>query len=123
VANIAQSGAGRAVAAQASAASTRLASAADRSATRTDTALLVAALFLPRLSLPFGNGDTRLQLDLVAIGIILSYQFLRGRLVIQYDRLLWFLPFALVNTCSLLLNTLSSKTAYLLLWSFIYCSR
>jgi hypothetical protein len=70
----------------------------DQSATRTDLSLLIAALFLERFSLPFHN--TRLQLDLVAIGIILVSQFLRGRLLIQYDRLLWFLPFAAVTTFS-----------------------
>ena len=74
----------------------------DRSAARTDTALLVAALFLPRFSLPFGN--TTLLFDLLAIGLILLYQFFSGKLLIQYDRLLWFLFFALTITCSLLFN-------------------
>jgi hypothetical protein len=74
----------------------------DKSATRTDIALLVSALFLTRFALPFGN--TFLQLDLAAIGVILLYQFLSGKLLIRYDRLLWFLGFALAATCSLLLN-------------------
>jgi hypothetical protein len=69
---------------------------------RTDIALLVSALFLPRFALPFGN--TFLQLDFVAIGGILLFQFISGKLLIRYDRLLWFLGFALAATCSLLLN-------------------
>ena len=83
----------------------------DKSATRIDIALLVSALFLQRFSLPFG--DTFLMLDLVAIGFILLYQFLSGKLLIQYDRALWFLGFALAITCSLLLNFKSTMlTAY-----------
>jgi hypothetical protein len=83
----------------------------DSSTTRVDIALLVSVLFLQRFSLPFGT--TRLGLDLVAIGLILLYQFLSGKLLIQYDRLLWFLPFALTTTCSLLLNFSSTMlTAY-----------
>jgi hypothetical protein len=70
--------------------------------TRVDIALLASALFLQRFTLPFGN--TFLHLDLVAIGSILLYQFLSGKLLIQYDRLLWFLVFGLAATCSLLLN-------------------
>ena len=85
----------------------------DKSATRTDIALLVSALFLQRFALPFGN--TFLQLDLVAIGGILLYQFLSGKLLIRYDRLLWFLGFALAATCSLLLNFKSTMlTGYFL---------
>src|SRR5260370_10669177 len=84
----------------------------DKSATRTDIALLVSALFLQRFSLPFRA--TFLALDLVAIGFILLYQFLSGKLLIQYDRALWFLGFALAITCSLLLNFNSTMlTAYL----------
>jgi hypothetical protein len=83
----------------------------DRSATRVDIALLVSALFLQRFSLPFGA--TFLALDLVAIGFILLYQFLSGKLLIQYDRALWFLGFGLAITCSLLLNFKSTMlTAY-----------
>lgn len=89
-----------------------LISAWDQSATRTDTAVLFAALFLQRFGLPFRG--TVLHLDLVAIGSILCYQFFRGNLLIRYDRLLWFLPFVLVSTSSLLLNPKSSTTAYLL---------
>jgi hypothetical protein len=80
-------------------------------AKRVDIALLVAILFLPRFTLPFG--DRLLHLDLVAIGLILLYQFFSGKLVIQYDRFPWFLGFALASTCSLLLNFESNMlTAY-----------
>ena len=74
----------------------------DKSATRIDIALLASALFLQRFSLPFG--DTFLNLSLVAIGFILLHEFLSGKLLIQYDRLLWFLALALAATSSLLLN-------------------
>jgi hypothetical protein len=74
----------------------------DRSAARTDIALLVSALFLPRFTLPFGH--TFLLLDLVPFGFILLYQFLCGKLVIQYDRFLWFLAVGLLATFTLLLN-------------------
>ena len=85
----------------------------DKSVVRTDIALLVSALFLTRFALPFGN--TFLQLDLVAIGIILLYQFISGKLLIRYDRLLWFLGLALAATCSLLLNFNSTMlTGYFL---------
>jgi hypothetical protein len=85
----------------------------DKSIARTDIALLVSALFLPRFALPFGN--TFLQLDVAAIGLILLYQFLSGKLLIRYDRLLWFLGFALAATCSLLLNfNITMLTGYFL---------
>jgi hypothetical protein len=97
----------------------------DKSATRIDIALLVSALFLQRFSLPFGN--TFLGLDLVLIGLILLHQFLSGKLLIQYDRSLWFLGFALATTCSLLLNFNSTMlTAYLqftVLYSLFTLSR
>ena len=80
-------------------------------AKRVDIALLVAILFLQRFTLPFG--DRLLHLDLVAIGLILFYQFFSGKLVIQYDRFPWFLGFALAITCPLLLNFKSNMlTAY-----------
>jgi hypothetical protein len=91
--------------------SVRLTYEMDKSATRIDIALLVSALFLQRFALPVST--TFLGLDFVAIGLILSYQFLRGNLLIQYDRLLWFLAFALAITSSLLLNFNSTMlTAY-----------
>jgi hypothetical protein len=74
----------------------------DKSATRIDIALLVSALFLPRFAVPFGN--TLLGLDFAPIALILLHQFLAGKMLIQYNRLLWFLGFALTITCSLLLN-------------------
>jgi hypothetical protein len=74
----------------------------EKSATRVDIALLVSALFLQRFTLPFGK--TFLHLDLVAVGSILLYQFLSGKLLIQYDRSLWFLALVLAASCSLLLN-------------------
>ena len=74
----------------------------DKSATQINIALLASALFLQRFTLPFGN--TFLSLSLVAVGLILLYQFLCGKLLIQYDRLLWFLAFGLATACSLLFN-------------------
>jgi hypothetical protein len=65
-------------------------------------ALLVCALFLQRFSLSFGN--SLMSLDVVPALLILIHQFAAGRLVILYDRLLWFLALGLAATCSLLLN-------------------
>jgi hypothetical protein len=97
----------------------------DSSATRVDTALLVSMLFLQRFTLPFGA--TFLHLDFVGIVVILLYQFLNGKVVIQYDRLLWFLAFAFANTCSLLLNfersTLTSYSGSIVIYSFFMLSR
>jgi hypothetical protein len=70
--------------------------------TRVDIALLVCALFLQRFSFTFAGKYQ--GLELVAIALILLYQFLSGKLLIQYDRFLWSLGFALAVTCSLLLN-------------------
>jgi hypothetical protein len=85
----------------------------DDSAARVDLALLFCALFLQRFSLPFGG--TFLMLDLVPVVFILVHHFFSGKLVVQYDRLLWFLGLVLAASCSLLLN-FSSKmlTSYLL---------
>src|ERR1700730_4174647 len=97
----------------------------DISATRVDVALLVAMLFLQRFTLPFGA--TFLHLDFVAFAFILFYQFVVGKLVIQYDRLLWFLAFAFVGACSLLLNfesaTLTSYSQSIVSYSFFMLSR
>jgi hypothetical protein len=96
-----------------------------KSETRVDTALLISALFLQRFSLPFG--DSFLMLDLVPVVFILFYQFLSGKLLIQYDRLLWFLCIVLAATCSLFLNfkstMLSSYFLFLLLYSLVTLSR
>ena len=70
--------------------------------TRVDIALLASALFLQRFVLPFAG--KRLGLALMALGLILLHQFLSGKLLIQYDRFLWFLGFGLAATCSLLSN-------------------
>src|SRR5207302_8616257 len=53
-------------------------------------------------SLSFGN--SLLSLDIVPAAFILLYQFAAGRLLILYDRLLWFLVLAFAVTTSLLLN-------------------
>jgi hypothetical protein len=89
----------------------------EMSATRIDIALLVSALFLQRFTLPFGR--TFLHLELVAIGFILLYQFLSGKLLIQYDRFLWFLALGLAATCSLLLSfNTTMLTGYSLFMAF-----
>jgi hypothetical protein len=106
---------------ESSAASVRLPFRSDVSATRVDFALLFCALFLSRFSLPFGN--TFLMLDLVPVVFILSHQFFAGKLVVQYDRLLWFLGLVLAASCSLLLNfsstMLTSFSLFLVLYSLV----
>jgi hypothetical protein len=96
-----------------------------KSETRIDVALLVSALFLQRFTLRFGSSF--LTLDLVPVAFILLRQFLSGKLVIQYDRLLWFLATALAATCSLLLNfkstMLTSYSLFLVLYSMVTLSR
>ena len=96
-----------------------------KSETRIDIALLVSALFLQRFSLQFGN--TFLALDLVPVAFILLHQFLSGKLLIHYDRLLWFLALGLATTGSLLMNFKSAKlTSYflfLVLYSLMTLSR
>jgi hypothetical protein len=67
-----------------------------------DIALLACALFLQRFSLAFGN--SLVSLDTVPAILILIHQFVSGRLVIQYDRLLWFLALAGAVTWSLWSN-------------------
>jgi hypothetical protein len=93
--------------------------------TRVDIALFVSALFLQRFTLPFGN--TFLHLELVAIGFILLYQFLSGKLLIQYDRFLWFLALGLAATCSLLLNfrstMLTGYSLFVVFYSLFTLSR
>ena len=90
-----------------------------RPETRIDVALLGSALFLQRFSLPFGN--TRLALDFVPTAFILLHQFVSGKLVIQYDRLLWFIAVVLTASCSLLSNfertSLTSVSQFLVLSS------
>jgi hypothetical protein len=95
----------------------------DKSATRGDIAMLVSTLFLQRFSLTFGN--IFLELDLVPVAFILLGQFLSGKVVIQYDRLLWFLAAGLAATCSLLLGSagVSSYSLFMVLCSLLIFSR
>jgi hypothetical protein len=90
-----------------------------------DIALLVCALFLQRFSLSFGN--SLMSLDIVPAVFILIYQFAVGRLVILYDRLLWFLALGLAVTCSLLLNfkstMLPSYSEFIVVYSLFTLSR
>jgi hypothetical protein len=67
-----------------------------------DLALLVCALFLQRFSLSFGN--SLMSLDIVPAVFIMVHQFTSGRLLIQYNRLLWFIAAGLAVTYSLWLN-------------------
>jgi hypothetical protein len=90
----------------------------DDSAARSDLALLFCALFLSRFSLPFGG--TFLMLDLVPVVFILAYQFFAGKLLIQYDRLLWFLALTLASSCSLLLNFKSTMLTSYFLFVVLY---
>jgi hypothetical protein len=94
-----------------------------KSETRIDIALLVSALFLQRFSLQFGK--TFLPLCLLPIAFILLHQFLSGKLLIHYDRLLWFLGIGLAATWSLLLNfkSLTSYSLFLTLYSLMMLSR
>lgn len=90
-----------------------------QSETRVDIALLVTALFLQRFILPFSG--TLLQLELMPLALLILHQFLCGKLLIQYDRLLWFIAFGLAASCSLLLNSeRASLTSYSL--CLVLCS-
>jgi hypothetical protein len=86
--------------------------------TNVDVALLVCALFLQRFSLTFRG--TILPLDFVPVVLILFYQFGSGRLLIQYDRLLWFIVAALAVTGSLLMNFKSTMLSSYLLFIILY---
>jgi hypothetical protein len=90
-----------------------------------DIALLVCALFLQRFSVSFGN--TVMSLDIVPAALIVVHQFVSGKLLIQYDRLLWFLAVGLAVTCSLLMNfkstMLSSYFLFLVMYSLFTLSR
>jgi hypothetical protein len=74
-----------------------------KSITRIDLLLLVSALFLQRFYLPFLQG-TAISLDIVGAVLIVGYQFAAGRLLIQYDRLLWFIFVVLATVPTLVLN-------------------
>src|SRR6516165_6327626 len=92
--------------------------------TRVDIALLAAALFLQRFELHLGYFPS---ITLIAVSLIFSHQFATGRLLIQYDRLLWFLLLGLAATSSLLLNfnstMLSSYSLFLAMYSLFTFSR
>ena len=96
-----------------------------KSETRVDVALLVSALFLQRFTIPFGK--SLVSLDFVSVAFICLHQFLSGKMLIRYDRLLWFLATALTATCSLLLNfkstMLSSYSQFLVMYSLVTLSR
>ncbi len=84
-----------------------------KSETRVDIALLISALFLQRFGLEVGKSI--LPISLVLVTLILVHQFASGRLLIQYDRLLWFLAVVLTATFSLLMNFNSTMlTSYCL---------
>jgi len=101
--------------------SNRLTSAYDRLLSRADTALLASALFIQRFTLNFPGGKS-VSLSILPITLIFGYRFVANRLLIQYDRLPWFLLLALFSTTSLLLNldnsTLTSYSIFLLGFSF-----
>ena len=88
-------------------------------------ALLVCALFLQRFSLPYQN--TALELDLVVAVLIMTHQFLSGKLVIQLDRLFWFVAVAIAVSFSLLLNfkstMLTSHGLFLVLYSLVVLNK
>ena len=96
-----------------------------KATTRVDIALLVSALFLQRFTIPFGKSFV--SLDFVSAAFICLYQFLSGKMLIRYDRLLWFLATGLTATCSLLLNfkstMLSSYFLFLVMYSLVTLSR
>ena len=81
---------------------------------RVDVALFVCALFLQRFILLFPGGKVT-SLNIAPAVLIFVHEFVFGRLLIQYDRLLWFLALALASTLSLALNwNRSSPTSYAL---------
>ena len=92
---------------------------------RTDVALFASALLLQRFVLPYGQ--TFLGFDLIATAAILSYQFLRGKLLIPYDRLMWLVAVGLAATCSLVLNperaSLTGYAQFLFLCSLFTLTR
>jgi hypothetical protein len=94
-----------------------------KSETRIDIALFVSALFLQR----FWFGNSKISFDMVATALIFAHQFASGRLLVQYDRLLWFLVLGLAVTSSLLLNfkntMLSSYGVFLVMYFLFTLSR
>jgi hypothetical protein len=108
-------------AADAAAVSSPLTSASDRWSSRTDTALLASALFIQRFTLPFPGGKS-VSLAILPVMLIFGYQFAANRLLLDYDRLPWFLLLTLFATVSLLLNfdnsTLTSYSLFLVGYFF-----
>jgi len=94
-----------------------------QSETWIDIALLASALFLQR----FAFGKSAITFNMVAAGLIIAHQFASGRLLVQYDRLLWFLALGLAVTSSLLLNfdsrMLYSYSVFLAMYSLFTFSR
>jgi hypothetical protein len=88
------------------------------SSTGVDAALLICALFLQRFTLTFGH--SLMELDIVPAVLILVHQFVSGRLLISYDRLLWFLAAASAVTCSLALNFNSAMLPSYFLFIVLY---
>src|SRR5215472_9464438 len=80
-----------------------------KSETRVDIALLAAALFLQRFEL--SNLAYFPSITLIAVSLIFAHQFATGRLLIQYERLLWFLLLGLAASSSLYLNFQSNRLA------------
>jgi hypothetical protein len=67
-----------------------------------DAALLFSALFLQRFTLTFGN--SLMSLDVVPVFLLLGLEFARGRLLIQFRRLVLFIVAWLTVACSLVIN-------------------
>jgi hypothetical protein len=100
------------IGATARAVSSRLTSPPDRWSSRTDTALLASALFIQRFVLPFPGGKS-VSLCILPITLIFCYQVAANILLIQYDRLAWFLLLLFSTTISLLFNfNNTSSTSY-----------
>jgi hypothetical protein len=83
-----------------------------------DLALLICVLFLGRFTLIFGH--SLMELNIVPVVLIFTYQFISGRLLILYDRLVWFLAAAFLVTCSLLLNFASTMLPSYCLFIVMY---
>ena len=80
-----------------------------KSETRVDIALLAAVLFLQRFELTnFGYFP---PIVFIVVSLIFAHQFATGRLLIQYDRLLWYLLLGLAATSSLYFNFQSTRLA------------
>jgi hypothetical protein len=83
-----------------------------------DGALLVCALFLQRFTLSFGH--SLLELVAFPVAFILVHQFISGRLLIDYDRFIWFLLLGICITCTLMLNFHSAMLPSYCLFMVLY---